>query len=166
MIHTLHPPNYGFLPKIILEICSKHNYSRNEIGGQCHTDQKKCNAALRHPKIHPHTKFGFPTSNNTGDIQIYLGHDYSRNAVRGQGHGDRYYSASPRCIHIPNLDSNLEWYTRFASDTMWSLFRLLQREQTDFDPYWLQYRLPNKQTARVVTGRKWFTFMQYGASVK
>ena len=29
---------------------------------------QKWNATLRHPKMHPHTKFGMPTSKNIGDM--------------------------------------------------------------------------------------------------
>ena len=42
-------------------------------------------ATLRHPKMHKHTKFGIPTSNNK---EICFGHEYSKNKVRGLGHSD------------------------------------------------------------------------------
>ena len=32
------------------------------------TETRKWYATLRHPKMHPHTKFGIPTSNNIGDM--------------------------------------------------------------------------------------------------
>ena len=32
------------------------------------TVTRKWYATLRHPKMHPHTKFGIPTSNNIGDM--------------------------------------------------------------------------------------------------
>ena len=32
------------------------------------TVTRKCSATLRHPKMHPHTKFGIPTSKNIGDM--------------------------------------------------------------------------------------------------
>ena len=38
-------------------------------------------AALHHPMMHPHTKFGIPTSSNIGDV---LWTRYSRNDVRTQ----------------------------------------------------------------------------------
>ena len=40
---------------------------------------------LRHPKIHPHTKFGIPTSNN---IRNLIRDDYSKNYLKGKGHSD------------------------------------------------------------------------------
>ena len=40
---------------------------------------------LCHPKMHPHTKFEIPTTNN---IRNMLRTDYSKNLVRGQGHSD------------------------------------------------------------------------------
>ena len=33
------------------------------------TVTRKWYATLRHPKMHPHTKFGIPTSKNIGDMQ-------------------------------------------------------------------------------------------------
>ena len=32
------------------------------------TVTRKCYATLHHPKMHPHTKFGIPTSKNIGDM--------------------------------------------------------------------------------------------------
>ena len=32
------------------------------------TETQKWYVALRHPKMHPHTKFGIPTSKNIGDM--------------------------------------------------------------------------------------------------
>ena len=40
------------------------------------TVTRKWHATLRHPKMHPHTKFGIPTSNNIGDMhQTQSGRD-------------------------------------------------------------------------------------------
>ena len=54
-----------------------------------------------HPKLHPYTRFGIPTSNNT-EICIRLG-VYSRNEIKGQGHSDpkmkQGHSCIPRCTH-------------------------------------------------------------------
>ena len=44
------------------------------------TVTQKWNATLRHPKMHPHTKFGIPTSKNIGDM------DRTR---KRDGHTDR-----------------------------------------------------------------------------
>ena len=58
-------PNFGYLPQIILKICSGHDVSRIEAIGQGlgHIDPKN-----RDPKVYPHIKFGIPTSNNIGDM--------------------------------------------------------------------------------------------------
>ena len=37
----IHTPNLGFLPQKMLEICSVHDYSRNWVQGQGHSDPKK-----------------------------------------------------------------------------------------------------------------------------
>ena len=40
------------------------------------TVTRKWHATLRHPKMHPHTKFGIPTSKNIGDMhQTQSGRD-------------------------------------------------------------------------------------------
>ena len=59
----IHTPNWKFLPQKILELCSGHNYSKN-IGQRSRSQHRKmvCNT----PKIHPHIKFGIPTSKNIG----------------------------------------------------------------------------------------------------
>ena len=46
---------------------------------------QKWYVALRHPKLHTHTKFGIPTFNN---IRGMLPTRFSKNKVRGQGHSD------------------------------------------------------------------------------
>ena len=54
----------SFLPQIIQEICSGHDYSkiRSEVKV---TVTQNCYMTLRYPKMYPHTKFGIPHSNNT-----------------------------------------------------------------------------------------------------
>ena len=47
--------------------------------------QKQC-VTLRNPKMYSHTKFGFPTSNNIGEMDHR--HDFSRTEARGQGHSE------------------------------------------------------------------------------
>ena len=49
------------------EVCSGHDYSRNEVVGQGHSDPK-WKTTLRHPKMQPNTKLGIPTSQNIGDM--------------------------------------------------------------------------------------------------
>ena len=81
---------------------------------------------LRHPKMHPHIKFGIPTSKNIGDMHRTRsgtdGHsDYYKNLVRGQGHSD------PKMVHAtpPSQDASthqiwnsyLKEYRRYATDT-------------------------------------------------
>ena len=45
-------------------------YYKNKVRGQGqgHSDPKMI-VTLPHPKMHPHTKFGIPTSKNIGDMQ-------------------------------------------------------------------------------------------------
>ena len=64
-------------------------------------------ATLRHPKMHPHTKFEIPTSNNIRDMlrtRLYqkLG-QRSRSRSQWPKNGTRH-SPIPRCIHTPNLE--------------------------------------------------------------
>ena len=79
-----------------------------------------------HPKMHPHTKFGIPTSKNIGDMQrTQSGKDgrifyYYKNYARGQGHSD------PKMVHDtpPYQDASthqiwnsyLKEYRRYAPD--------------------------------------------------
>ena len=49
------------------------------------TVTRKCYATLRHPKMHPHTKFGIPTSKN---IEICTGHEAGRTDTRTDGWTD------------------------------------------------------------------------------
>ena len=58
----IHTPNLEFLSPIIYKICSRHDYSKNEIRVQGHSD-----ATHRHPLTHSH-QFGIFTPNNIGDI--------------------------------------------------------------------------------------------------
>ena len=51
---------------------NKQDYSRNEVKVIV-TVTQNWYKALHQPKIHPHTKFGIPTSNNAGDmLQTYI----------------------------------------------------------------------------------------------
>ena len=88
---------------------------------------QKWYATLRHPKIHPHIKFGIPTSKIIGDMhRTRSGTDgrtfyYYKNQVRGQGHSD------PKmvCDTPPSQDASthqiwnsyLKEYMRYAPDT-------------------------------------------------
>ena len=36
----IHTPNLGFLPLLVYHICSGHDFSKNEVGGQGHSDPK------------------------------------------------------------------------------------------------------------------------------
>ena len=78
-------------------------------------------ATLRHPKIHPHTKFEITTSNNIRDL---LGTRYSKNKVRVQGQGH----SSPKIVcDTPSSqdasthqiwNSYLKEYKRYDPDTI------------------------------------------------
>ena len=46
---------------------SGHNYSKNKVRGQSHSDPKWF-VTLHHSKMHLHTKFGIHTSKNIGDV--------------------------------------------------------------------------------------------------
>ena len=61
------------------EICSGHDNSRM----RSEVKVNRVTATHRHPKMHRHTKFWIPSSNNVRDmLQTRL----SRNEVKGQGH--------------------------------------------------------------------------------
>ena len=72
--------------------------------------------ATRHdPKIHPHTKFGIPTSNY---IQICSGLDHARTETRGQGHGDLETAGDSQG---PKMDQ----HTKYATATINNIGDLL-----------------------------------------
>ena len=56
-----------FLPQIILEICSGHNYSKPRLDVKVAATQNWY-VTLRHARMNQHTKFGIPTSKNLGDM--------------------------------------------------------------------------------------------------
>ena len=62
----IHTPNLGFLSQIIQEICCGHDKSKNRLEVKV-TVTRKLDQTLCHAKMHSHTKFGIPTSNNIGD---------------------------------------------------------------------------------------------------
>ena len=62
---TLRHPKMQSLPLIRLEICSCHDYCRNEVKV---TVTLNWNSTLGHPKMHPHTLFGISASNNVGGM--------------------------------------------------------------------------------------------------
>ena len=65
-IHTL---NLRLIPQIIKEICSRYYYSKNEVKVKFKVSvTRKWYTTLHNPKMHPHTKFGIPTSNNIRDM--------------------------------------------------------------------------------------------------
>ena len=57
----IHTPNLRFLPQIILEICSRYNYSKNQVKGQGRSDPKN---GMWHSTI--------PGWINTPNLQFYL----------------------------------------------------------------------------------------------
>ena len=61
---------------------------------------QKVYAKLGHPKMHPHTKFGIPTSKNIEVMQILETRSEFKVTVTGKWNGK---SAILRCIHTPNL---------------------------------------------------------------
>ena len=65
----IYTPNLGFLPLIIYEICSGHNFlkTRSEVKV---TVTHKWYKTLHHPKMHSHTKFGIPISNKIRDMLL------------------------------------------------------------------------------------------------
>ena len=101
-------------------------------------------ATLCHPKMHPHTKFGIPTSKNIGDMhRTRSGTDgrtfyYYKNLVRGQGHSD------PKMVWDtpPSQDASthqiwnsyLKEYRRYAPDMKRDgrTVRLLYASQSTF----------------------------------
>ena len=58
-----HIPNLGFLAHTIWKKCSEHGYSKTRPKEKV-TVTRKVYTRLGHPKMHPHTKFGIPTSKN------------------------------------------------------------------------------------------------------
>ena len=68
------------------ERCSEHDYSRNTVKVNTVTVIQKWYVTLRHPKMHPHTKFGISTSNNVpvnkqSNNQFTVSHTVKANRV-------------------------------------------------------------------------------------
>ena len=55
---------------------------------------RKCYVTLRHPKMHPHTKFGIPTSKNIGDMHRTRSGTDTRTDTRTDGRTVRLLYAS------------------------------------------------------------------------
>ena len=139
---------------------------------------KKWYVTRRHPKMHPHIKFGIPTSKNIGHEAGWTdrrtdGHmNYYKNSVRGQGqcHSDmRMVRDTPPSQDAPThqiWNSYLKEYRRYAPDTKrdrWTV-RLLYASQSSFggiktnQPTQLQ-RLPRKSKFALSKSR--FDTFQY-----
>ena len=64
----IHTPNMGSLPKIILEICSGHDFSRIEARGQGHNDPKIVHDTPGCQGVSTHPIRDCRISNNIGDM--------------------------------------------------------------------------------------------------
>ena len=91
---------------------------------------RKWYATLRHPKIHPHTKFGIPTSKNIGDMhQTRSGTD---------GRTVRLLYASQSSFGVKNfkiIDTRISFYSRNTHPLPpkpTSSFRNLKRSILDY----------------------------------
>ena len=74
---------------VTTEICSRYEKPRNEVRSQCQgQSDHKWYAALRHPKMYPHTKFEILTSNNIGDMH--------RSGTNGRADGQCDYYMPPK----------------------------------------------------------------------
>ena len=113
----IHTPNLGFLPLIIQQIWSGHNFLKTRPEVKV-TVSHKWYKTLHHPKMHSHTKIGIPISNNIRDMlltQLLKLGQRSRSLWPKNG---KWHSPIPWCIYTPNLESYLKEYKRYVHHTI------------------------------------------------
>ena len=126
-------------------------------------------ATLRHPKMHPHIKFGIPTSKNVEDMRDGRTDRRTDNVItiklsqRSRSwsqwpENDMRHSAIPRCIHTPNLESYLKEYIGDMHQTQSGMdgrtVRLLYASQSSFGGIKNFLRIMSKSHAYLQTMTK------------